>query len=400
VTFASSNITVYAIWIPKTFTVTFLDWEGSILSTQSGIAYGGSATPPADPVRTGFTFSGWDRSFSNVTSNFTVTARYTKDETPPVNPPKPPDPPTDPPLPPAPPDPEVRFTVTFVDFDGSVLSHSTAISYGGAATPPADPVREGYVFAGWDVPFDNVTSNFTVTAMYTLIAPESFTVTFLDYDGSLLSEQVVLRGGNAIAPVDPVREGYIFIGWSGQFTNVQAHLTITALYTPEGDITPDDESQGLVLNLFGWEIPLFLGTVAANHWSLFNLLATVLSVLLALWCAARFIRLRKGGKDKDERGNSQKIASQAQSDGGSKTCTERDSSASTTSALQRHLALITAVVLAVVSLVLFLLTQNITLPMVIFDWLSIAHAMLLIGCIVALVFKARGVRNTDGEVVS
>ena len=37
-------------------------------------------------------------------------------------------------------------------------------------------------------------------------------------------------GGSATAPEDPVREGYIFTGWSGSYTNVNADLTIQALY--------------------------------------------------------------------------------------------------------------------------------------------------------------------------
>lgn len=59
----------------------------------------------------------------------------------------------------------VTFTVTFVDFDGTVLKTETVES-GKGATAPADPTREGYTFTGWDVSFDAVTSDMTVTARY------------------------------------------------------------------------------------------------------------------------------------------------------------------------------------------------------------------------------------------
>lgn len=59
------------------------------------------------------------------------------------------------------------FTVTFVDFDGTVLKTETVES-GKSATAPADPTRTGYAFAGWDVAFDNITADLTVTATYTL----------------------------------------------------------------------------------------------------------------------------------------------------------------------------------------------------------------------------------------
>lgn len=59
-----------------TYTVTFVDWNGSVLKVCSDIPYGGSATPPSNPTREGYVFTGWNRGYSNVTSNFTVTALY------------------------------------------------------------------------------------------------------------------------------------------------------------------------------------------------------------------------------------------------------------------------------------------------------------------------------------
>lgn len=57
------------------------------------------------------------------------------------------------------------FTVTFVDWDNTVLKTET-VQENGAATPPANPTREGYTFNGWDKPFNNVISNLTVQATY------------------------------------------------------------------------------------------------------------------------------------------------------------------------------------------------------------------------------------------
>ena len=57
------------------------------------------------------------------------------------------------------------YTVTFKDWNSTVLKTETVES-GKAATAPADPNREGYIFTGWDKSFDNVTGNLTVTALY------------------------------------------------------------------------------------------------------------------------------------------------------------------------------------------------------------------------------------------
>jgi uncharacterized repeat protein (TIGR02543 family) len=69
-------VTVTVEFEKTTFTVTFKDWDGTVLDTQE-VEPGGSATAPNDPEREGYTFKGWDEDFTNVTGNLTVTATYT-----------------------------------------------------------------------------------------------------------------------------------------------------------------------------------------------------------------------------------------------------------------------------------------------------------------------------------
>ncbi|MBO4878852.1 MAG: Ig-like domain-containing protein, partial [Clostridia bacterium] len=57
------------------YTVTFVDWNDEILSVQQ-VEEGHAAVAPADPVREGWNFIGWDVDFSHVTSDLTVTAQY------------------------------------------------------------------------------------------------------------------------------------------------------------------------------------------------------------------------------------------------------------------------------------------------------------------------------------
>ena len=189
---------------PVYFTVTFQDWNGTVLKTEQ-VEQGKSATSPAAPVREGYTFKGWDKDFSNVQSNLTVTAQYEKNV--------------------------VYYTVTFLDWDGTTLK-TEQVEQGKSATAPAAPVREGYTFIGWDKDFSNVQSDLTVTAQYEKNVPEPiyYTVTFQDWDGSILKNEQVEQGKSATAPATPVREGYTFTGWDKDFSNVQSDLTVTAQY--------------------------------------------------------------------------------------------------------------------------------------------------------------------------
>lgn len=55
--------------------VKFIDWDGTVLSSAE-VEEGTAATPPADPTRKGYTFIGWDKDFSNITEDLIVTAQY------------------------------------------------------------------------------------------------------------------------------------------------------------------------------------------------------------------------------------------------------------------------------------------------------------------------------------
>lgn len=72
------TLTPIDVWIfgaGDVYTVTFVDYDGTVLKTQQ-VMEGSAATAPANPTRLGYTFTGWDRDFSSVTSDMTVTAQY------------------------------------------------------------------------------------------------------------------------------------------------------------------------------------------------------------------------------------------------------------------------------------------------------------------------------------
>lgn len=144
------NITLYAKQIINTYTVTFNPTGGTVTSGNAvqTINYGGYATAPT-VTRTGYTFSGWDKTFNNITGDLTVNALWT------IN----------------------TYTVTFNANGGTVTGGETiqTVEYGSSATAPT-VTRTGYNFVGWDKAFDNVTGDITITAQWEII---KFTVTFI-----------------------------------------------------------------------------------------------------------------------------------------------------------------------------------------------------------------------------
>ncbi len=145
------------------------------------------------------------------------------------------------------PAPTVTHTVTFDAAGGTEVAAQTVID-GRSAVAPVAPTRDNYTFVAWtlggvDYDFSSpVTEDITLVARWKSQGP--YTVTFLDADGTELSTQTVAAAGTATKPADPVRNGYIFTGWTlngnaYDFTTpVTGDIALKAAYTE--DTTPVD----------------------------------------------------------------------------------------------------------------------------------------------------------------
>ena len=80
---SSNTFELYELWIDvdytasTTYTVRFLDWDNSVISTQT-VTRGGSATAPPNPTRDGYTFTGWLGDYTNITADTDIVASYEK----------------------------------------------------------------------------------------------------------------------------------------------------------------------------------------------------------------------------------------------------------------------------------------------------------------------------------
>ena len=59
---------------------------------------------------------------------------------------------------------------------------------------------------------------------------KSYLVQFFDYNGYLLNVQHVVFGQDAILPNSPTREGYNFISWDKNVSNITSNLNINPTY--------------------------------------------------------------------------------------------------------------------------------------------------------------------------
>lgn len=78
----------------------------------------------------------------------------------------------------------------------------------------------------------NVSLNNDINLIAYFAKIEYYTVKFFDWDNTELSSQQIEEGLSAVAPdmSDRVREGYTFVGWDKDFTNVLSNLDIYAQY--------------------------------------------------------------------------------------------------------------------------------------------------------------------------
>jgi uncharacterized repeat protein (TIGR02543 family) len=214
----TASITLTASWTANAYTVTFNSNGGSALAPQT-VNYGSTATQPAAPTKSGYTFGGWTLngaaySFSTpVTGNVTLTASWT---TLPV------------------------YTVTFNSNGGSAVASESVVS-GSTATQPTSPTQAGYTFSGWTLNGSAYSFSTAVTANVTLVASWTalpvYTITFNSNGGSSVASQSVTSGSTATQPTSPTLANYTFNGWTlngsaySFSTPVTANVTLTASWT-------------------------------------------------------------------------------------------------------------------------------------------------------------------------
>lgn len=137
---------------------------------------------------------------------------------------------------------QTERTISF-DTDGGSEVADIVQNIGTDIKAPANPVREGYTFLGWEPALPSVmpSDNLTVKAKWSI---NSYTITF-DSDGGNAIDSITGEYGSAvIAPTDPTKAGYVFSNWYPAIpgTIPSSDITVKAVWaeiTPEGEVKVD-----------------------------------------------------------------------------------------------------------------------------------------------------------------
>ena len=199
-TMPAHDVEVTGTFTINQYTVKFLDWDGTVIS-ETSLDYHSTITVPADPVREGYTFTGWDTEVPSVVPAHDVTfiATYS------VN----------------------SYTLTYI-LDGETYK-TYIIDYGTAITPEAAPTKEGYTFSGWsEIPETMPAHDVDVTGTFSI---NSYTLTY-KVDGEEYKSFIVVFGTAITPEAEPTKEGYTFSGWSEIPETMPAHdVTVTGSFT-------------------------------------------------------------------------------------------------------------------------------------------------------------------------
>ena len=247
----TSNVTLYAIWTPDSYTVTYVATTGGIVKLSGGsgvsslnqtVVYLGDAAAVTAQADTGYEFTGWTDSAAigatrtdlGVTSSVTYTANFSR----------------------------INYVVTYTAGTGGSITgtSSQTIAYGSNGSAVTATPSTGYRFVRWsdnsttNPRTDNtVTSSQTFNAVFELL---TYTVTYVPGSRGALTGtavQTVSHGSDGSSVTIAANSGYTFSKWSEDNststtrneTNVTSNLTFTAIYAVNNYVITFDTNGGV-----------------------------------------------------------------------------------------------------------------------------------------------------------
>ena len=230
----NQNLTLYAGWTEKTYTVTFNANGGSgAPSAQTKRHFENLTLTSSKPTRTGYTFSKWNTKSDGSGTSYNAGASYTTNAAATLyavwtaN----------------------TYTVAFNANGGSGAPTSQTKTYGKTLTlSSTKPTRSGYTFKGWATssssstvaysPGGSYTANAAIT-LYAIWQINTYTVSFNANGGSGAPASQTKTHGTTLklSTTKPTRTGYTFSGWNTKSDGSGTSYASGANYTTNAAAT-------------------------------------------------------------------------------------------------------------------------------------------------------------------
>ena len=179
-TMPAKDVTISGNFTINSYTLTYTV-DGEAYKTET-VVYGTKLTVLPEPVKEGYTFSGWSEIPSTMPAkDVTISGNFT------IN----------------------SYTLTYT-IDGKEYKTETVV-YGTELTALTAPTKEGHTFSGWsEIPSTMPAKNVTISGSFAI---NSYTLTYT-VDGDTVQTDSVVYNTEIVALEEPTKEGHTFSGWS------------------------------------------------------------------------------------------------------------------------------------------------------------------------------------------
>ena len=170
---------------------------------KTSVEFGSAITALEAPTKEGYTFSGWSEVPETMPAkDVTIEGTFS------VN----------------------SYNLVYM-VDGAEYN-KTSVEFGSAITALEVPVKEGYAFSGWsEIPETMPAKDVTIEGSFSI---NTYTITYM-VDGEVYATEQIAYGSAIVLKDAPVKEGYIFSGWSeAPETMPAADVVIEGTFTVDG----------------------------------------------------------------------------------------------------------------------------------------------------------------------
>ena len=195
------DVMVKGTFTANSYTLTYV-LDGETFHTET-VVFGTAITAPEAPTKEGYTFSGWSEVPETMPAkDVTIEGTFS------VN----------------------SYNLVYM-VDGAEYN-KTSVEFGSAITALEAPTKEGYTFSGWsEIPETMPAKDVTIEGSFSI---NTYTITYM-VDGEVYATEQIAYGSAIVLKDAPVKEGYIFSGWSEAPETMPAEdVVIEGTFTVDG----------------------------------------------------------------------------------------------------------------------------------------------------------------------